>query len=62
MSVSEADDVVARSLPIKTDASQHRKHLGNLGHNQKAAYSQVTTNPWPNNTGFGLTSNLERQK
>lgn len=62
MSVSEADDVVARSLPIKTDASQHRQHLGNLAQNQKAAYSQVNTNPWPNNTGFGLSNNAERQK
>jgi len=64
MSVSEADDVVARSLPIKPDSSQHKRHLGNLGHNQKAVYSQVNPNQWPtNNNGFGLTNNSEiRQK
>jgi hypothetical protein len=31
--------------------------LGVLGHNQKPIYSQVSSNQWPNNNGFGLTYN-----
>lgn len=61
-SISEADDLVARSLPIKAGyPSQTGQHLSSLTQNDRAIYSHINPkDQWAGNKdGFGLTSNSQ---
>jgi hypothetical protein len=62
MSVSEADDMVARSLPIRAGyPSQGNQQLASMGQNDRAIYSHISPkDQWHGNAdGFGLTKNSQ---
>lgn len=55
--MSEADDMVARSLPIKAGhPGQPNQQLSSFGQSDRSAYSQINTlEQWHGNSdGFGL--------
>jgi hypothetical protein len=59
-SISEADDLVARSLPIKAGyPSQNVQQLSSMGQSNRAIYSHINPkDQWVSNKdGFGLTNN-----
>jgi hypothetical protein len=61
-SISEADDLVARSLPLKAGhPSQNGQQLSAMGQSDRAAYSHINPkDQWQINAdSFGLTKNSQ---